>query len=76
MASIASEVARKHGLTVRALKRQTTAIVIARPRQEAMARMKAAGWSNAQAAGFFGLDHTTCVHAVRKFRALAQQEAA
>src|SRR6185312_14862911 len=74
MATLAAETARAHGLTVRALKRRTRASIISLPRQKAMARMIEAGWSHAQAAGFFGLDHSTGAHAVKRVRALAERE--
>lgn len=62
---IAREVGDSYGLKLSDLRLPTHRRAIARPRQEAMARMYATGrFSNLKIANFFGLkDHSTVIHA-------------
>lgn len=61
--AIALEVALEAGLTLEELTSDSQTRRIAWPRQEAMLRMTEAGASTVRAGAFFGLDHTTAVHA-------------
>lgn len=80
MRTLAETIAREHGLTVEELRSPSHSPRYAWPRQEAMAAMHDAGFSNRQAANFFHRkDHTTAVYArqaVAARRALAEREAA
>ena len=77
MAEIASLVAQAHGLTVAELRSRTRSWRIARPRQEAMALMRAQTrpsgrprFSCLQIVRYFGLlNHSSCVHALKVIRA-------
>lgn len=70
MASIAAEVAIKHGLTVADLQSRRLGFRFAHPRQEAMALMRLAGKSTTQIGRFLGgRDHTTVLHGCRAHRA-------
>ena len=77
MAEIASLVAQAHGLTVTELRSRTRSWRIARPRQEAMALMRAQTrpsggprFSCLQIVRYFGLlNHSSCVHALKVIRA-------
>jgi chromosomal replication initiation ATPase DnaA len=76
MASIAADVALRHGMSLEALRSPTRAHPVAHARQEAMAAMReiraADGrrrYSYGQIARFFGFRrHTTVIHAVRACR--------
>jgi chromosomal replication initiation ATPase DnaA len=78
MRAIAEEVASRYRVSVAAMKVRDRRRAVAHPRQEAMDAMCEAGFSTTQAAGFFGMDHSTAVHARQAVaaRALAKQEAA
>lgn len=76
MHEIATAVAAAKGVTLESLRAHTRRRPVCWARQEALALIHAAGWSNAQAARFMGLkDHTTTVHARRAVaaRAVAQR---
>jgi chromosomal replication initiation ATPase DnaA len=72
MAIITAVVAAENGLTVADLKSRSKRYVISHARQEAMWRMRQERWSTGkhrwslpQIGAFFGMDHTTALHAVR-----------
>ena len=66
MREIATLVAERHGLTLEELRGPSRKHRVSRPRQEAMAFMRAEGrFSYPQIARYFGKDHTTVLHAVR-----------
>ena len=72
MAEIAAEVAQANGLTLAELRSRNRAQRIARPRQEAMAKMYQTGrYTLTQIARFFGMDHTTVLYGVRQYEARA-----
>ena len=72
MADIAAEVAQANGLTLAELKSRNRAQRIARPRQEAMAKIHQTGrYTLTQIARFFGMDHTTVLYGVRQYEARA-----
>ena len=77
MAEIASLIAHSHGLTAAELRSRTRCWRIVRPRQEAMALMRAQTrpsgrprFSCLQIARYFGLlNHSSCVRALKVIRA-------
>jgi len=72
MADIAAEVAQANGLTLAELRSRNRAQRIARPRQEAMAKIHQTGrYTLTQIARFFGMDHTTVLYGVRQYEARA-----
>jgi hypothetical protein len=66
---IAAEVAEHHGVLLADLRSPSLKHKHARPRQEAMTLMMAAGYSSTQAGGYFGRDHSTALHARRQVEA-------
>lgn len=68
-AEIAAAAAAAYGLTPDELKAETRVQRIAWPRMAAMALMHEHGWSFPQAGAYFGLDHTTAIHAWNRWKA-------
>jgi hypothetical protein len=84
MASVAGEVAARHGLALEALRTPTRSRPIAHARQEAMAAMRQVRrpdgrvrYSHGQIARFFGLSrHSTVIYAIKALRRRAEPEGA
>lgn len=76
LAGIAAEVAGRYGLSVADLRIGNSSHKFSHPRQEAMALSYATGlWSTTQIGRYYGRDHTTVIHARRRYAA-RQAEAA
>lgn len=69
MRRIALDVAMKHEITIEELTGPKRHQRQAHPRQEAMFKMKRAGYSYSEIGRFFGRDHTTVMHGVRAHEA-------
>lgn len=71
-----AELAKEHGVTVEQLRSSNRRKPIVAIRQDIMARAYATGrWSYISVGKALDRDHTTVIHACRKVRALAEQEA-
>ena len=76
MPEIILDVAAKHRLDPADITGRNRAFAISHPRQEAMARMRDAGFSTTQIGRVLGRrDHTTIVHGARAHHARQQKEA-
>ena len=74
MHQIILDVAAAHDLKPTDITGRNRAFAISHPRQEAMARMRAAGFSTTQIGRVLGRrDHTTIVHGARAHHARQQQ---
>lgn len=73
---ICANVARKHGVTVEDLYSHDRTRAFAYARFEAWACLSAIGWSSAKIGRVFGRDHSTILHGLKKFHALAERAAA
>lgn len=69
MRRIALDVALGHRISVKSLTGRSRCPDLAHPRQEAMFRMRQAGFSLSQIGRFFRRDHTTVMHGVRAHEA-------
>lgn len=84
LAEIVAEVAALHGVTVEELMSPSRETRLVLARWEAMWRMSQVYWghkslprySSQQIGRFFGRDHSTVLHGVRKYREILQRRAA
>lgn len=77
MRLIVRQVAARHRMSVAEIMGVSRLAPIATARIEAYALIQASGrFSYPRIGEFFNRDHTTILHGVKKYRALAQQEAA
>jgi chromosomal replication initiation ATPase DnaA len=65
------EIARWHGLTIGDIRSANRDRHIVRARDEAIAHLRAKGWTYPRIGQFFNRDHSTCVVAFQRYEARA-----